>query len=137
MFLGHRVRHLSESLKEPFGVLQGALLGVVALLLAFGLSLAVSRYEDRRANVVHEANAIGTTYLRAQTLAEPMRSSSLDLLEGYTRSAVRLSDEVPGSGGATTPGRTSSGSSAACGRSPDRRSRRHRRPARHASTSRR
>jgi hypothetical protein len=100
VFLGHRVRHLSESLKEPFGVLQGALLGVVGLLLAFGLSLAVSRYEDRRSNVVNEANAIGTTYLRAQTLAEPMRSSSLDLLEGYTRSAVRLSDEVPGSAGA-------------------------------------
>jgi hypothetical protein len=42
-FLGHRVRHLSESPKEPWGILQGALLGVVGLLLAFGLSLAVSR----------------------------------------------------------------------------------------------
>ena len=100
VFLGHRVRHLSESLREPFGVLQGALLGVVGLLLAFGLSLAVSRYEDRRSNIVSEANAIGTTYLRAQTLVEPIRSSSLDLLVRYTRSAVRLSDQVPGSGGA-------------------------------------
>jgi hypothetical protein len=97
VFLGHRVRHLSDSLKEPFGVVQAALLGLVGLLLAFGLSLAVSRYEDRRSNVVHEANAIGTTYLRAQTLAEPVRSRSLDLLVGYTRSAVRVSDEVPGS----------------------------------------
>jgi hypothetical protein len=44
IFLGHRVRHLSQSLKEPFGILQGALLGLVGLLLAFGLSLAVSRY---------------------------------------------------------------------------------------------
>jgi len=58
--LGRRVRHLSDSLKEPFGVLQGALLGVVGLLLAFGLSLAVSRYENRRSNVVDEANAIGS-----------------------------------------------------------------------------
>ena len=97
IFLGHRVRHLSESLKEPFGVLQGALLGVVGLLLAFGLSLAVSRYEDRRANVVSEATAIGTTYLRAQTLEEPARSRSLDLLTDHTRSAIRISDEVPGS----------------------------------------
>ena len=79
------------------GVLQGALLGVVGLLLAFGLSLAVSRYESRRANVVSEANAIGTTYLRAQTLAEPIRSRSLDLLVRYTESAVRISDQVPGS----------------------------------------
>ena len=77
--------------------MQAALLGLVGLLLAFGLSLAVSRYEDRRSNVVQEANAIGTTYLRAQTLAEPVRSRSLDLLVGYTRTAIRVSDEVPGS----------------------------------------
>ncbi len=97
IFLGHRVRHLSESLKEPFGILQAALLGLVGLLLAFGLSLAVSRYEDRRADVVSEANAIGTTYLRAQTLPEPVRTRSLESLVRYTRSAVRLSDRVPGS----------------------------------------
>jgi hypothetical protein len=96
-FLGRRVRHLSESLKEPFGVLQAALLGVVGLLLAFGLSLAVSRYENRRSNIVDEANAIGTTYLRAQTLAEPVRGRSLGLLVRYTRSAISISDEVPGS----------------------------------------
>jgi hypothetical protein len=95
--LGHRVKHLSDSLKEPFGILQGALLGLVGLLLAFGLSLAVSRYEGRRANVVNEANSIGTTYLRAQTLPEPLRSRSLALLTDYTRVAVRLSDVVPGS----------------------------------------
>jgi hypothetical protein len=97
VFLGRRVRHLSDSLKEPFGVLQAALLGVVGLLLAFGLSLAVSRYEDRRADIVSVANAIGTTYLRAQTLEEPIRSRSLDLLVSYTQSAIRLSDQVPGS----------------------------------------
>jgi hypothetical protein len=97
IFLGHRVRHLSDSLKEPFGILQGALLGVVGLLLAFGLSLAIGRYEDRRANVVAEANAIGTTFLRAQTLPEPMRSESMDLLVDYTRNAIEVSDHVPGS----------------------------------------
>ena len=97
IFIGHRVRHLSESLREPFGVLQGALLGVVGLLLAFGLSLAVSRYEDRRADIVSEANAIGTAYLRAQTLAEPARSRSLSLLVRYTEDALRISDAVPGS----------------------------------------
>jgi hypothetical protein len=95
--LGRRVRHLSESLSEPFGVLQAALLGVVGLILAFGLSLALSRYEDRRAAVVDEANTIGTTYLRAQTLAEPVRSRSLKLLNAYAASAIRLSEYQPGS----------------------------------------
>ena len=97
VFMGRRVRHLSEVLREPFGVLQAALLGVVGLILAFGLSLALSRYEDRRATVVQEANAIGTTWLRAQTLAEPIRSESLELLIDYTQSAVRLAENMPGS----------------------------------------
>jgi len=97
VFLGHRVRHLSGDLKEPFGVLQAALLGVVGLILAFGLSLAVTRYENRRASVVEEANAVGTTYLRAPTLQEPARAKSLALLVRYTERAVQLSDAVPGS----------------------------------------
>lgn len=99
-FLGRRVRHRSDNLSEPFGVLQAAMLGVVGLILAFGLSLALSRYEDRRAAIVDEANKIGTTYLRAQTLAEPVRGRSLDLLTDYTESAIRLSNYIPGSPGA-------------------------------------
>ena len=65
-----------------------------ALILAFGLALAMGRYETRRAALVEEANAIGTTYLRAQTLSEPMRTSSLDLLRDYTDTSIALSDSV-------------------------------------------
>src|SRR4051812_9879480 len=98
--VGRRSRHRSDTLMEPTVVLQGALLGIVGLLLAFGLSLAVSRYEGRRANVVAEANAIGTTFLRAQTLEEPARSTSMDLLIRFTRNAIAVSDRVPGSSAA-------------------------------------
>jgi hypothetical protein len=94
---GRYLRKHSETLREPFGVLQAALLGVVGLILAFGLSLAVGRYETRRAAVVDEANAIGTTYLRAQTLAEPNRSRSLALLKRYADTSIHLSKTVPGS----------------------------------------
>jgi hypothetical protein len=94
--IGRRLRHRSDTLREPFAVLQAALLGVVGLILAFGLALAVGRYEGRRAAVVDDANAIGTTYLRAQTLAEPMRSQSLDLLRRYTDASIALSNSVPG-----------------------------------------
>jgi hypothetical protein len=95
--VGRRLRMHSDTLREPFGVLQAALLGLVALILAFGLTMAVGRYETRRAAVVDEANAIGTTYLRAQTLREPMRSRSLELLERYTETSIALSNAVPGS----------------------------------------
>ena len=96
---GRYLRKHQEDLREPFGVLQGALLGVVGLILAFGLSLAVGRYEDRRAATVAEANAIGTTYLRAQLIAEPARTRSLSLLRSYTDLAIHVSKEVPASSG--------------------------------------
>lgn len=95
--VGRYLRRHTDVLREPIGVLQAALLGLVALILAFGLSLAVGRYEDRRAAVVAEANAIGTTYLRAQLIAEPGRSRSLDLLRRYTDLSIRMSREIPNS----------------------------------------
>jgi hypothetical protein len=94
--LGRRLRAHADALREPVGVLQAALLGLVALILAFGLTLAVGRYDARRAAVVETANAIGTTYLRAQTLREPMRTRSLDELVEYTDATIRLSRAVPG-----------------------------------------
>ena len=99
-FAGTRLRGHAEMLREPIGVVQAALLGLVALILAFGLTMAVGRYDTRRAAVVDDANAIGTTYLRAQTLREPVRKQSLDLLVRYTDASIALSKEVPGSSAA-------------------------------------
>ncbi|MGH3010659.1 MAG: hypothetical protein ACRDLZ_09980 [Gaiellaceae bacterium] len=95
--VGHRLRAHAETLREPFGVVQAALLGLVALILAFGLTMAVGRYDQRRAAVVEDANAIGTTYLRAQTLREPIRTSSLEALKRYTDAVIVYSEAVPGS----------------------------------------
>jgi hypothetical protein len=74
---------------------QATLLGLVGLLLAFGLTMAVGRYDNRRAIVVQESNDIGTTFLRAQMLAEPIRATSLDLIERYADVAVDLANQVP------------------------------------------
>jgi hypothetical protein len=79
-------------------VAQGTLLGLVGLLLAFGLSMAVGRYETRRSLVVQEANDIGTTYLRAQLLNEPERRRSLELLAQYADAAIAVADVVPDTG---------------------------------------
>jgi hypothetical protein len=94
---GRSKRGESETLREPFAVMQAALIGFMGLVLAFGISLAVGRYEARRAAVVNESNSIGTTYLRAQTLPEPVRSESLDLLRRFTDISILLSSTVPGS----------------------------------------
>jgi hypothetical protein len=100
LLLGRSLRNKRESGKETFGVLQAALIGFMGLILAFGLSLAVGRYESRRQAVVDDANTIGTAYLRAQTLPEPIRSQSLALLVRYTDAELRLSQVVPGSAAA-------------------------------------
>jgi hypothetical protein len=86
-------------LREPLGVVQAALLTLVALVLAFGLAMAVGRHDARRTAVVDEANAIGTAYLRAQTLSEPERTESLNLLREYVAESLRVSESVPRSAG--------------------------------------
>ena len=96
---GRRLRAHADALRESVGVLQAALLGLVALLLAFGLTLAVGRYDARRAATVQVANAIGTTYLRAQTLQEPTRTRSLERLVPYTDATIRLTEIGPGERG--------------------------------------
>jgi hypothetical protein len=97
LFVGRRVARSATGPHEHFGVLQGALIGFMGLVLAFGLSLALGRYESRRADTVDEANAIGTTYLRAQTLAEPVRTATLDLLPRYTATSIAIAEATPGS----------------------------------------
>ncbi|MET0145918.1 MAG: hypothetical protein ABW328_14220 [Ilumatobacteraceae bacterium] len=95
MVIGRQIRSRPDGSRESVGVVQGTLLGLVGLLLAFGLTMAVGRYEARRALVVQESNDIGTTYLRAQMLAEPERTKSLELLKQYSSTAIDLADQVP------------------------------------------
>ncbi len=97
LWIGGRLSHRKDVLRDPVGIVQGALLTLVALILAFGLSMAVGRHDARRAAVVNDANAIGTTYLRAQTLQEPQRTESMDLLRQYTAASLDLSAAIPGS----------------------------------------
>jgi hypothetical protein len=72
------------------GSVQGAVLGLLGLLLGFSFAMAVGRYDVRRALVVDEANSIGTTWLRADFLPAPQQQAVKDLLRRYTR--VKLED---------------------------------------------
>src|SRR4051794_14041477 len=69
--LGYRLglRESSASLasrKEQTGILGGALLALLGLLLAFSFGIVEARFAERKALVLEDANAIGTTYLRAE-----------------------------------------------------------------------
>ena len=76
-----------------------AVLGLLALLMGFTFSLAVERFEARRVLVLEEANAIGTTYLRAQLLSEPHRARMSDILRRYTDNRLALARAPPGTAG--------------------------------------
>lgn len=72
----------------PLGSLVGAMLGLLAFMLAFTFGLAANRFDARRQLVLEEANAIGTTYLRAGLLPQPQQSEVRRLLREYVE--VRL-----------------------------------------------
>jgi hypothetical protein len=83
-----------EEKETPVGSMVGATLGLLAFMLAFTFGLAGSRFEDRRQVLLSEANAIGTTYLRAAMLPEPMRTEAQNLLREYVD--VRIEAVQPG-----------------------------------------
>jgi len=68
--------------------LTAAALGLLALLIAFSLSHALSRYETRRALIVEEANAIESTANLASMLPPHAQPAILNLLREYV--AVRI-----------------------------------------------
>jgi len=68
-----RRANTDEGLHSRVSALQAALLGLLALLLGFTFSMALTRFDTRKELVLEEANAIGTTYLRARLLPPPHR----------------------------------------------------------------
>jgi len=59
------------------------MLGLLALIIGFTFAMALSRFEARREAVLNEANAIGTTALRARLLPDPHRAETIKLLREY------------------------------------------------------
>lgn len=76
-------RHLEESEREDFGVIQASTLTLLALLIGFTFSMAISRYDQRKNNEEEEANAIGTEYLRADLLPAADAAKVRTLLRSY------------------------------------------------------
>src|SRR5580698_2277079 len=68
--IGRRIRLLDKDGKTSagLGVIDGAVFGLLGLLLAFAFSGADSRFEARRQLIVQETNAIGTAWLRVDLL---------------------------------------------------------------------
>jgi len=84
--------------RADIAVILGAVLTLLALLLGFTYAMSQNRFETRRQLVVDEANAIGTTYLRAKALPEPRSSEIQELLRQYVALRVevtKIADVTP------------------------------------------
>jgi hypothetical protein len=94
-----RVKGGSDSIeKADIALILGAILTLLALLLGFTYAMSEGRFETRRQLVVEEANAIGTTYLRAKTLPEPRSSQIQELLRQYAALRAEIAstaDDAP------------------------------------------
>ncbi len=73
------------------GTLVGALLGLLAFLLAISMGIAADRFDARRGLVLEEATTINTTYLRAGYLPDPYQTEIRNLLREYV--PLRIADE--------------------------------------------
>src|SRR4030095_9003270 len=87
------VQGIEES-QSSVGSMVSSTLGLLAFMLAFTFGVAASRFDDRRALVVEEANAIETAYLRADLIDEPHRSAVKNLLRGDVDSRVQGSQHA-------------------------------------------
>lgn len=66
--LRRTIRPLKKDEREDFDTVLAASLTLLALIIGFSFSMAVSRYDQRKNYEEAEANAIGTEYLRADLL---------------------------------------------------------------------
>ncbi|MBL0921269.1 MAG: hypothetical protein IBJ10_03965 [Phycisphaerales bacterium] len=85
------VRHHEAPASGPVGAIQGAMLGLLGLLLGFSFAGAAGRFMERQDLIIREANAIGTAYLRADLLDEPHAAHLRTSLAEYVRHRIAVS----------------------------------------------
>jgi hypothetical protein len=94
--IGQRIlrRHGAEGLASTAS-LETAVFALLGLLIAFTFSGALSRFDVRRAQVVDEANAIGTAYLRIDLLPAPAQSRLREAFRNYTDARIATYKKLP------------------------------------------
>jgi len=81
--IGTHVRPPREDERDDLGLVINASLTLLALIIGFSFSMAVSRYDQRKNYEEEEANAIGTEYVRADLLPATDATKIKELLRQY------------------------------------------------------
>jgi hypothetical protein len=98
--VGRRIRLRSlakddDKLVGGLGVVEGALFGLMGLVIAFTFSGAASRFDDRRHLIVEEANDIGTAYLRLDLLPETAQPRIREMMRRYVDTRLETYRVLP------------------------------------------
>src|ERR1700742_2061555 len=67
-WIAQRRKFLSGNRSEGVPIVVGGMLALLAFVLALTLSFASARFTELRVGALAESNAIGTAWLRAQTI---------------------------------------------------------------------
>ncbi len=93
MEIGRRLGKWGARKKEheaegPIGTVVGALLALLAFVIALTFSASGNRFDARKQALLDEVNAIGTAYLRTDLIPESLRTTTRLLLLDYVE--IRL-----------------------------------------------
>ncbi len=87
--IGRYYRNRTEDIEEaPVGSIVAATLGLLAFLLAFTFGFSANRFDTSKGLILEEANAIGTTELRASILEEPHKTIIRKALAEYVENRI-------------------------------------------------
>ena len=93
--LGRWIGRRSAASHESVGSLEAAVFALMGLLIAFTFSGALSRFDQRRAQIVDEANAIGTAWLRIDTLPASAQPKLRQTMRDYVDSRIATYKKLP------------------------------------------
>jgi hypothetical protein len=93
--LGSRNSQNRELAHEGIAGLDAAVFALLGLLLGFSFGGGTSRLESRRQLIIQEANAIGTAYLRLDTLAAADQPEMRHFFREYLDTRLRVYQKLP------------------------------------------
>ena len=99
-WIGRRIgglRSREETERERVGLVtvETAIYALLGLMIAFTFSGATSRFDARRAQIVQEANALGTAYLRLDLLPAAAQPALRDRFRRYTDARMAAYRALP------------------------------------------
>lgn len=87
-FIKRTIKKNPDYLNFELGSINGALLALLGLILAFSFSMATSRFDTRRELVIEEANNIGTVILRTDVYPDSVRTALRKNLKTYVEERI-------------------------------------------------